>query len=234
MLNSARAQKLVREAARYLGAKTLDERRAFTAPNVKPRRPLMCQLLKEDDEPLDSDEKSEGCSVRFTGGATFRVFPDPGATGSHSEPMGITEANHNRTFEIPEGWTLVTTNDEDFEVVRANVISKFRWHTDVVIVGTNDHGGTKGYGAYEYDDEAGEEYDGGSDMVECGLLKVIEHGSKYKLESTSLRLLFRRSHEPAPFDDIVRTLFTRKLTGTLKLTPPAAPSAGRSEAGPSS
>ena len=44
-------------------------------------------------------------------------------------------------FEVPQGWRVVRTSDDDWEQVRKRIIGEYNWSTDVVVVGDGDADG---------------------------------------------------------------------------------------------
>lgn len=70
--------------------------------------------------------------LRLRRATQFRAEPDG------ANPDGRTTRQSQEPFEIPTGWRVVRTSDDDWEQVRRRCIGEWTWSTNVVVVGDGD------------------------------------------------------------------------------------------------
>jgi len=122
VLAAPRAQQLVRDAVRFLGASP-EERERLATKRLRPRHAPL--LLPEH-------------TLRVAGTRLVSNFCEFRAEPDGAKPDGRTIEQSEEPFEIPPGWRVVRTSDDDWEQVRRRCIGEWNWSTDVVVVGDGD------------------------------------------------------------------------------------------------
>jgi len=183
VLGSARAQELVRDAVRFLGA-TPDEREQLATKRLRPRHAPL--LLPEH-------------TLRVAGTRLVSSYCEFRAEPDGAKPDGRTIEQSEEPFEVPTGWRVVRTSDDDWEQVRRRCIGEWNWSTDVVVVGDGEAGGGggddgaqqwRGFCARDYnddDDHPASEYD-----RRPNLKSVPSQPGWLQFSGVSYRLLLRR------------------------------------------
>ena len=125
VLGSSKAQELVRSAVRFLGASP-EEREKLATKRLRPRHAPL--LLPEH-------------TLRVQGTRLVSNFCEFRAEPDGAKPDGRTVEQSEDPFEVPQGWRVVRTSDDDWEQVRKRIIGEYNWSTDVVVVGDGDADG---------------------------------------------------------------------------------------------
>jgi hypothetical protein len=156
--------------AKFAGALNL---RAATFDNLRGAILDGLDLICNEDTP-----QVHGNVVQV-GLAQFCVLPEAG-------PLAKQESQHQNDFQVPAGWSVVTTNDSDFGHISAKVIAGYSWGPHVIFVESGNS--FAGFAAKGFDTP-------GHQTSHSFIEKRV--GSAYRLTSTSGRLLIRRfGHEP--------------------------------------
>ena len=183
VLASARAKVLVREAVRYLGASP-EERERLATPKLRPRHAPL--LLAEH-------------TLRVAGTRLISNYCEFRAEPDGAKPDGRTVEQSEEPFEVPHGWRVVRSSDDDWEQVRTRCIGNYNWSTDVVVVGDGDTSAEgagdetprwRGFCAHDYNDDEenpATEYD-----RRPNLKAVAGQPGWLQFSGVSYRLLLRR------------------------------------------
>ena len=184
VLAAPRAQDLVRDAVRFLGASP-EEREKLATHRLRPRHaPLL--LTEHNLRVAGTRLVSNYCE--------FRAEPDG------AKPDGRTVEQSEEPFEVPDGWRVVRTSDDDWEEVRRRCIGEYNWSTDVVVVGDgeasnegDDDGETphwRGFCAHDYNDD--EDHPASEYDRRPNLKAVNGRPGWLQFSGVSYRLLLRR------------------------------------------
>jgi hypothetical protein len=106
-------------------------------------------ISEPDKEPADPKERKERAAASpekpGTGKALVAHAIPSIVYGSHrfgvvpeADPNGKTTPQSREAFEIPQGWAMVSRQDDDFDNIITHVVGEYEFSTDVVIVGDRD------------------------------------------------------------------------------------------------
>ena len=153
-------------------------------------------ISEPDKEPADPKERKERAAASpekpGTGKALVAHAIPSIVYGSHrfgvvpeADPNGKTTPQSREAFEIPQGWAMVSRQDDDFDNIITHVVGEYEFSTDVVIVGDRD-GKFSGFHGKRY----GKTSTGKIFREFLSALKVLGE-RQYQLTSQSYRVLLR-------------------------------------------